>query len=396
MPIWQSTDAHRLRQLRLAQGLDTFAVAHRCAISERQLLELEGSGEGSFYSEAIKYQTGFKLLRFLGNDIPEAAAQRSTPTPSLPSARVQALVLPLQVAPPSENHKLLRSIGMAFVVSGVLVSLVNVLSGLGLRPGGVLLLLIGLGMMLLVQLGRSWWAAMLLCWGCLLINFSSALVIRGLANVSWVAVPVAIMAAGWFMGRAMAWLLAGVSCAGAFALYALHQLGYPFAVEVPLETMLAGLMVASAVAALIGGAISQTYGRQFELISESRAELHAVMDSTRAMIWSVSAQDFSLRTFNRVFEREVLAQLGVQPGLGMLPQQVFGTTEQGQVWAAWYTKALDSDGLAQEEALFKDGRMFEISFQPIRRKNRVIGLSVYAQDITQRNSAKPPSEASAA
>ena len=384
MPIWQPSDAHRLRQVRLAQGLDTFTVAHRCAISERQLQELEGTGEGGFYSEAIKYQTGIKLLRFLGDETEDISHSSKVFSRG---AKSQAVALPLHVAPPAENHKLLHSIGIALTFFGTMISCVNVLDGLGLRPGGVLLVVIGLGIMLLVHRGRSTWAVMLLCWGFLLMNFLSALVIRGLGNVSWLSVPVAIMAAGWFMGRTMAWIIAGVSGVVAWVFYVLHLRGYPFAMEVPLETMLAALMVAFAVAALIAGAISQTYGRQFELISESRAELHAVMDSTRAMIWSVSAQDFALRTFNRVFEKEVRSHRDVQLSLGLLPRQVFGSNQLGERWVGLYTKALESEGLALEEPLFDDSRLFEISFQPIRKDHKVIGLSIYAQDFADRKSA---------
>lgn len=388
MQVWNPTDAHRLQQLRLSQGLDTFAVAQRCAISERQLQELEGVGDGGFYSEAIKYQTGLKLLRALGDESLPGA--QSAPGAAPPAARAEALTLPLHVAPPQENHKLLRGIGIALVLSGVLVSFVNVADGLGLRPGGLLLVLIGLGIIALVHRGMNLWAVSLLCWGLLLINFSSALVIRGLANVSWVAVPLAIMAAGWFMGRTMAWVFAGVSSLGTLAIYALHLKGFPFATDVPLETMLAGLLVSFAVAALIAGAVSQTYGRQFELIRESRAELHAVMDSTRAMIWSVSARDFSLRTFNRVCEKEVWSQWEVALRLGMRPEEVFGSTDRGQIWTSLFQRALDSQGLALEAEIFGDGRIFEVSFHPIRRDSQVIGLSVYAQDITERKQRQQP------
>jgi hypothetical protein len=380
MPIWQPSDAHRLRQLRIAQGLDTFALASRCALSERQLLELEGTGEGGFYSEAIKYQTGLKVLRYLGDDATVDALPRGASTLHH-AGRKPATLQPLQVAPPADNHQLLFSIGLALAVCGALISCVNVLDGLGLRPGGLLLTLIGIGMMLFVHQGHNTWAVMLLCVGLLVMNALSALVIRGLGNVSWLAVPVAIMAAGWFMGRTVAWLIALMGMLEAMALYVLHVRGYSFAMDVPAETMLAALVAACAVTALIGGAISQTYGRQFELISESRAELLAVMDSTRAMIWSVSAQDFSLRTFNRVLEKEIQAQWAVPLSLGQLPDAMFGSAARGERWVALYTKALENQGLALEEALFEDGRRFDISFQPIRRNNQTLGVSVYAQDM---------------
>lgn len=382
MPLWHPADAHRLRQRRLSQDLDTFVLAQRCAISERQLLELEGLGEASFYSEAIKYQTGLKVLRYLGEDTTGLVRIPSSAPGGHDGPQVTA---PLHAAAPSDNHTLLRSIGTALAISGTLVSLVNVFYGLGIRPGGVFLIVTGLGMIGLVGRGRNRWAVMLLAWGCLVINFSSAMVARGLANVSWVAIPIGIMAAGWFLGKTMAWTLAAVSSLGALGMYALHLLGYPFATTVPLETMLAGLLVCFSVAALIGGATSETYGRQFELISESRAELHAVMDSTRAMIWSVSAKDLGLRVFNRAIEQTLLDQTGVHLRPGLSPKQMFGSDERAQRWTAAYTRALASQGIALEERMLGDERVFEISFQPIRRDHQVIGLSVHAVDVTERN-----------
>lgn len=382
MPLWQPSDAHRMRELRLAQGIDTFTLANRCAISERQVQELEGMGDGGFYSEAIKYQTGLKLLRYLGDDT--AIGTEPSQAVRVSGTRRAAATLPLTVAPPFENYKLLLNIGIALTLCGALISLVNVVDGLGLRPGGILLTVIGVGMMILIHQGRNSWAVMLLCWGFLIMNFFSALLIRGLGNVSWLAIPIAIMAAGWFMGRTMAWIVAAVGSLEAVGLYVLHVKNYAFAVELPPESMLAAAVAACAVAALIGGAISQTYGRQFELISESRAELHAVMDSTRAMIWSVSAVDFSLRTFNRVFEKEILAKLTVQVSLSQLPEEVFGSAALGDHWNALYLKALEKEGLALEDHIFGNERLFEVSFQPIRKENRVIGLSIYAQDITER------------
>ena len=360
MQIWQPSDAHRLRQMRLAQGLDTFALATRCTLSERQLLELEGTGEGSFYSETIKFQTGIKMLRLLGDETAAQSVQATALPPVVSGKALQSVNLPLQVAPPSENQRLLRHIGMALALSGALVSLVNILDGLGPRPGGVLLVVVGLAIVVLALLGRNWWAVVVLCWGCLLINFSSALAIRGLENVSWVAVPIAGMAAGWFMGRGMAWTIAAVSGLGALGLYLMHRQGYAFAKAMPIESVLAGLLVACAVAALVGGASSQAYVRQIALISES---------------------------FSRVLEREVHTLLGVQPGQGMLPEQVFGA-EQGQDWDALYRKAVDGDGLAIEKEIFGDERLFEVSFQPIHKANQVIGIAVYAQEIGKQNQSE--------
>lgn len=380
MPLWQSMDAERLRQLRLAQDLDSFTLAHRAAISESQLLELEGQSKGHFYTEAIKYQAGQRLLRLLG-DLPNSAAPSSpVATPEL--ARVPRP--PQTISRPSENPELLRYIGAAFALAGILISAVNVLDSLGLRPGGVLLLVTGLAMLLMVRWARNNWAVIVLCVGCLLVNFSSSLVIRGLNNLSWVAVPIGTMAAGWFLGRRAAWLMAGAGSLNALLIYLLHGRGFVFAVDLPLESILTGWIVSFAVAALIGAVTSQTFLRQYDLIKESRAELNAVVDSSRAMIWSVSTEGFGLRTFNKGFEQQVLAQFGIQPVQGMLPEQIFSSRQMARQWRSFYLEAVEKQGLVQEGVFLGGDRIFEISFNAIRLENQTVGLSVYAQDITER------------
>jgi hypothetical protein len=117
-------------------------------------------------------------------------------------------------------------------------------------------------------------------------------------------------------------------------------------------------------------------------VQESRAELLAVMDSSRALIWSVSADDFRLRIFNRIFAQEVFIKFGVTPKLGDLPSEVFSQAGDGQRWLDHYVKAAEDGGIAWEEELFHDGRMFEISCQKIIEGSRLVGLAVYANVIS--------------
>ena len=66
--IWHSENGALLKQLRTSAQLDELVFARSNAISLTQLLELEGLGQGSFYTEHIKAHTGYKLLRKLGHE----------------------------------------------------------------------------------------------------------------------------------------------------------------------------------------------------------------------------------------------------------------------------------------------------------------------------------------
>ncbi len=66
--IWHPEDGSLLQQLRISAQLDELVFARSNAISLAQLRELEGRGQGSFYTAHIKSHTGYKLLRKLGHE----------------------------------------------------------------------------------------------------------------------------------------------------------------------------------------------------------------------------------------------------------------------------------------------------------------------------------------
>jgi predicted transcriptional regulator len=63
--LWTDEDALLLKQLREAIGLDPMGLALQNALSQAQIQQLENGGHTSFYSQAIKAQTGRRLLQKL-------------------------------------------------------------------------------------------------------------------------------------------------------------------------------------------------------------------------------------------------------------------------------------------------------------------------------------------
>jgi hypothetical protein len=76
--VWTHEDANRLRQCRLRLGLDEEAFGKRCALSMAQVMELEGRRTGCFYTDAIKYQAGQKLLKYHGIESPASTVYAPT------------------------------------------------------------------------------------------------------------------------------------------------------------------------------------------------------------------------------------------------------------------------------------------------------------------------------
>ena len=69
--VWSPKDAQQLKELREAAQIDISILARMYSLSITQIKQLEDGGESSFYSPAIKYATGRKLLMHFGVDITE-------------------------------------------------------------------------------------------------------------------------------------------------------------------------------------------------------------------------------------------------------------------------------------------------------------------------------------
>jgi transposase-like protein len=78
--IWSTQDAQQLIALRKAAGLDVSVLAKRHSLSIHQVRQLEEGGDDRFYSSAIKWQAGRKLVRALGGDLVEAVREPSEET----------------------------------------------------------------------------------------------------------------------------------------------------------------------------------------------------------------------------------------------------------------------------------------------------------------------------
>jgi len=65
-PSWTDSDGIELKRSRESAGNDVYSFARQNNLSNYQLLELEEGGRSYFYTTAIKYNIGKKLLNSLG------------------------------------------------------------------------------------------------------------------------------------------------------------------------------------------------------------------------------------------------------------------------------------------------------------------------------------------
>ncbi|RAW00037.1 PAS domain S-box protein [Pseudochryseolinea flava] len=116
----------------------------------------------------------------------------------------------------------------------------------------------------------------------------------------------------------------------------------------------------------------------------SQANLNATINNTEILIWSVD-REFKLITFNRPFAEYILETYGLIVETGA---RVFGRQDTPEAhamtkkWQEIYLRALAGEIVTLEENRF--GRDLKYSLSPIIENKKVVGVSVFADNITER------------
>ena len=121
-----------------------------------------------------------------------------------------------------------------------------------------------------------------------------------------------------------------------------------------------------------------------ERLQKSRSNLSALIENSKDAIWSIDS-DFQLLTFNTIFQKRFryLYKTTVKEGFDL--RKIVPKKHQGN-WEAWYETALAGKRFSIEKSYLieKEKRYFEISFNPIFSKERILGVSIFSRDITKR------------
>src|ERR1019366_835623 len=118
---------------------------------------------------------------------------------------------------------------------------------------------------------------------------------------------------------------------------------------------------------------------------QAEANLSALIESTEDIVWSVDL-NYRLVTFNRALHAAFDRSFGVMAAVGMGPDDLL-PPERAALFPPLYERAL-SEGPFRADYLLLDNRTLELSFNPIRQNGRVVGISVFGKDITERKTAE--------
>ncbi len=125
--------------------------------------------------------------------------------------------------------------------------------------------------------------------------------------------------------------------------------------------------------------------KAMEKLILSEANLNATINNTEILIWSVD-RELNLLTFNKAFFDHMKTRYGTEIKVG---ERILAGLPPGSVneldanWNQRYLRALAGEIVSLEETRF--GIDFKYSISPIIENKKVIGASVFADNITEKN-----------
>ncbi|RAW02872.1 PAS domain S-box protein [Pseudochryseolinea flava] len=118
-----------------------------------------------------------------------------------------------------------------------------------------------------------------------------------------------------------------------------------------------------------------------ERLEKERANMHATINNTEIMIWSVD-DNFKLLSYNEPFKRYNEGRFKFKVYTGMDHRNYFDAA-LAKKWTERYMRAMAGEIVSIEETI--QGTDYRFSLSPIIERGKVAGVSVFADDITSKN-----------
>lgn len=115
---------------------------------------------------------------------------------------------------------------------------------------------------------------------------------------------------------------------------------------------------------------------------ESQLKLSSVINNTSDLIWAVDANNFALIMFNEGLRAHYLKNYHIDLKEGMEPGQYLPESHQ-KLWPEFYKKALNEGFYHLEYQTSLKDKFLHLSFNPLIRNGKKVGVSVFARDITE-------------
>jgi PAS domain S-box-containing protein len=119
-------------------------------------------------------------------------------------------------------------------------------------------------------------------------------------------------------------------------------------------------------------------------LHETQILMNSIINSTKDMIWSVSADGFRLLTFNKALSDYFLNTQNLRLKTGMSLKEIMPTEQLVKKWIELNKRTLREGSLSLEYVTSKDPRVLELTFNVLKKREKPFGIAVFARDITER------------
>jgi len=131
----------------------------------------------------------------------------------------------------------------------------------------------------------------------------------------------------------------------------------------------------------MGFSPDMTFERKMQLVKE---RYNVLVESTRDMIWAVDADQHKLMIFNSTLKDYFLQYNDTDIHVGNTPEEIM-TETRARFYHGLYKRAIDFGDFQLEYSTEGDEIDLVVSFSPLLMDGEIIGVSVFAQDITAEN-----------
>lgn len=123
-----------------------------------------------------------------------------------------------------------------------------------------------------------------------------------------------------------------------------------------------------------------------QINKEDNERYHALVESTRALIWIVDPVKYGLLMYNEPFIKYIKSK-DITPELGMTPKELL-KPENVDFWISLFERAI-KEGRFSLDYLAETGKMYlYLTISPLKVANQLIGISVFAEDVTEQTKYK--------
>ncbi|PJZ52184.1 hypothetical protein CH380_16075 [Leptospira adleri] len=130
--------------------------------------------------------------------------------------------------------------------------------------------------------------------------------------------------------------------------------------------------------------ITRDITREKELQAEMdkiRSTIHSIIENTNDPIWSLD-KNYRLTYFNDAMRRRYEKLSGLEIQTGMSLEEIAPNPELKKLFTKLFERAFKNERFVHDQDI--EGRILELSFNPIVKEDEITGVAVFCKDITER------------